>query len=154
MLQEVRHFIPSLKNYSIKKVEENVTKTKRTSFKSISALIVIVLFFSKYENICFNLERFEQRRRCPKRLRHLDIQCYCPFRAGAFSVKNLAVNIPKIGGYAGSFVKVRVSILLDLLFYNIWISIANDFENWLKYHFRIWFIPWKCLITKLRRNFQ
>ncbi|CAG2256765.1 ganglioside GM2 activator-like isoform X1 [Mytilus galloprovincialis] len=60
-----------------------------------------------YDNICQNLERFEKRQRCPKRLRHLDIQCYCPFHAGVFSVKNLAVNIPRIGGYAGSFVKVR-----------------------------------------------
>ena len=67
-------------------------------------------YFSTYENICLNLERYEKRQRCPKRLRHLDIQCYCPFHAGVFSVKNLAVNIPKIGGYAGSFVKVRVSI--------------------------------------------
>jgi hypothetical protein len=60
-----------------------------------------------YSNILEGNSKYE---RCPKRLRHLDIQCYCPFHAGVFSVKNLAVNIPKIGGYAGSFVKVRVSI--------------------------------------------
>lgn len=48
-------------------------------------------------------------------LRDYKIQCYCPFRAGTFSFKNLAVNIPKIGGFAGAFVKVRVSI--DFFFY-------------------------------------
>lgn len=68
-----------------------------------------------YENICLNLERYEKRQRCPKRLRHLDIQCYCPFHAGVFSVKNLAVNIPKIGGYAGSFVKGDYAVNIRIL---------------------------------------
>ena len=66
--------------------------------------------FSLYEDICDNLAAFERRRRCPRMLRGYKIPCYCPFRAGNFSVKNLAVNIPKIGGFAGAFVKVRVSI--------------------------------------------
>ncbi|XP_048775360.2 ganglioside GM2 activator-like isoform X1 [Ostrea edulis] len=60
-----------------------------------------------YEDICDNLAAFERRRRCPKMLRDHQIQCYCPFHAGTFSFKNLAINIPKIGGFAGAFVKVR-----------------------------------------------
>lgn len=70
----------------------------------------IYIFSSLYEDICDNLAAFERRRRCPRMLRDYKIQCYCPFRAGTFSFKNLAVNIPKIGGFAGAFVKVRVSI--------------------------------------------
>lgn len=70
----------------------------------------VYIFSSLYEDICDNLAAFERRRRCPRMLRDYKIQCYCPFRAGTFSFKNLAVNIPKIGGFAGAFVKVRVSI--------------------------------------------
>ncbi|XP_069130901.1 ganglioside GM2 activator-like isoform X1 [Argopecten irradians] len=60
-----------------------------------------------YDNICANLETFERRQRCPKRLRNFNIQCHCPFQAGEFNFKDLALNIPKIGGFAGAFVKVR-----------------------------------------------
>jgi hypothetical protein len=60
-------------------------------------------------------------------LRDHQIQCYCPFRAGTFSFKNLAINIPKIGGFAGAFVKVRVSIVLLALF----IQLSVLFWLWL-----------------------
>lgn len=80
------------------------------NLNNITFVLHLYIFFSLYEDICDNLAAFERRRRCPRMLRDYKIQCYCPFRAGTFSFKNLAVNIPKIGGFAGAFVKVRVSI--------------------------------------------
>ncbi|KAK3100685.1 hypothetical protein FSP39_023796 [Pinctada imbricata] len=68
-----------------------------------------------YENICSNLEVYERRKRCPKRIRKYKLPCYCPFQAGEFRVKDLAINIPKIGGYAGALVKGDYGVVVKLL---------------------------------------
>ncbi|KAJ8297514.1 hypothetical protein KUTeg_024045 [Tegillarca granosa] len=68
-----------------------------------------------YENICANLETYEKRSRCPRRLRPFNVQCYCPFKAGVFNIKDLAVNIPKIGGHAGAFIKGEYKVKFRIL---------------------------------------
>ncbi|KAL3878934.1 hypothetical protein ACJMK2_031258 [Sinanodonta woodiana] len=60
-----------------------------------------------YSNICANLAEYEYRG-CPKKFKQYNIQCYCPFQAGDFSLRNLPLNIPKIGGFAGAFVIITI----------------------------------------------
>ncbi|XP_064609421.1 ganglioside GM2 activator-like [Liolophura sinensis] len=56
-----------------------------------------------YENICQYLERFEAYG-CPRVLVKQRIPCHCPFREGKYSVRNLAINLPKVVGFAAMFI--------------------------------------------------
>ncbi|KAL5011483.1 hypothetical protein ScPMuIL_010034 [Solemya velum] len=67
-----------------------------------------------YENICAYLDQY-QKRRCPRTLRHHRLRCHCPFLAGDFSFKDIPLNIPKIGGFAGAFVNGDYEVVFRFL---------------------------------------
>nr|KAG5705442.1 hypothetical protein BaRGS_004569 [Batillaria attramentaria] len=43
------------------------------------------------------------------------LTCHCPFLAGPFSVHNLALNVPRVHGYAGSLLNGDYKLVLTIL---------------------------------------